>query len=139
MVNGSLLDYEFLMKQPMLRFTLRAPCNTRGQDRRGAGRSERQSSLPVGSHVLEVGAWQSRSVPFVTNRDSHCGAGVEIEVFALSLSRVRVVAASVRFVRPSFKVSPNATGLASGFQCLGIDRILYGFSSIYLFNYSGKF
>src|SRR5437879_11440741 len=97
MVNGSLLDHEFFMKQSMFRFTLRAPCNSVGRDRRTAGRSERRSNLPVRSHVLEIGAWQLRSLPYVAHRYSYREAGVETEVLALSLSRVRVVAGSVGF------------------------------------------
>ncbi len=143
MVNRLLLDHEFFMKsfmkQLVLRLALRASCAFARHDRGTAERSEKPANLAVGSHVLKVGAWQSRSLPYVTHRDGFGEAGVEIEVFALGLSGARVVAGLARFARPSFKVSPNATGLASGFQCLGIDRILYGFSSIYLFNYSGKF
>ena len=131
MVNGSLFDHEFFMKQPMLRFTLRAPCNSVGRDRRTAGRSERRSNLPVGSHVLEIGAWQSRSLPYVAHRDSYKEAGVEREMLALSLSRVRVGAGSVGFVRCNFKASSNAPDLFPGFQYMGIDKSCRGFYSIY--------
>jgi len=54
-------------------------------------------------------------------------ASVEIEVLALSLSTVRVVAGSVRFVRSNFNASPNAPDLFSGFQYMGIDESCLGF------------
>ena len=127
MINRLLLDHEFFMKQIALRFALGAPCAFARHDRGTAGPSEKQANLAVGSHVLEAGAWQSRSLPYLAYRDGFGEAGVEIEVFALGLSGASVVAGLVRFARPSFKVSPNATGLSSGFQCLGMDRILYGF------------
>src|SRR6266478_6082855 len=129
MVNGSLLDYEFLMKQPMLRFTLRAPCNSGGQYRRRAGRSERQSNLPVETHVLELRARQSRSLPYVIHGDSYREPGVESEVFELSLSRVRIASGSIKFLRGRFKVSPNAPDLSSGFQYMGIDEFCLAFYS----------
>ncbi len=96
MVNRMLLDHEFFMKKPMLRFILRASCNSGGQHRGSAMRPERQSNLPVGSQVLEAGAWQSRSLPYGANRGSYGEAAAEIEVFALSMSRVSGVAGSVR-------------------------------------------
>jgi len=121
-----LLDHEFFMEQPILRFMLQAPCNSGGHDRRPTRRSERRSNLPVRSHVPEIGAWQSRSLPCVAHRDSYREAGIEVEVLALSLSR-GVVAGSVRFVRCNFKASPNAPDLSSGFQYMGIDESCLGF------------
>ena len=91
-----LLDHEFFMKQPVFRFTLRAPCNSGGHDRKTTRRSERRSNLPVGSRVLEMGAWQSRSLPYIEHGASYKEAGVEIEVRASSLSRVRFDARSVK-------------------------------------------
>jgi len=139
MVNRMLLDYEFFKKKPMVRFTPWAPCNSGGNDRRTAARSERQSKLAVGSNVLKVGAWQSRSLPYVTHRDGHREAGVQVEVFALRLSRVTVVAGSVRFLRPSFKTSPNAPDLSSGFPYSGMDESCLGVNTIYLSNPSVKY
>src|SRR5260370_27745692 len=134
MVNGSLLDHEFCMKKPMVRFTPWAPCSSGGNDRRSAGRSERQSKLAVASHVLEVGAWQWRSLPYATHRDGHSEAGVEVEVFALRLSRVSVVAGSGRFLRPSFNTSPNSPGFSSRFAYLALDESRFGFCPFSLFH-----
>src|SRR6266571_4256170 len=139
MVNRMLLDHEFFMKKPMLRFILRASCNSGGQHRGSAMRPERQSNLPVGSQVLEAGAWQSRSLPYGANRGSYGEAAAEIEVFALSMSRVSGVAGSVRFVRRSLKVSPNAPDLFSGLQCVGIDESCVACCSAYPFRHTLKF
>ena len=138
MVNGSLLDHEFFMKKPAPRFVPQAPSYSGGYGRRTAGRSEKQSKLAVGSNVLEVGAWQSRSLAYATHRDGYREAGVQVEVFALRLSKVSVVAGSVRFLRPSFKTSPNAPDLSSGFPYMGMDESCLGFYSIYLSNPSVK-
>ena len=139
MVNGSLLDHEFFMKKPAPRFVPQAPSYSGGYGRRTAGRSEKQSKLAVGSNVLEVGAWQSRSLAYATHRDGYREAGVQVEVFALRLSKVSVVAGSVRFLRPSFKTSPNAPDLSSGFPYMGMDESCLGFYSIYLSNPSVKY
>jgi hypothetical protein len=139
MINGLLLDHEFLLKRQMLRFTLRAPCDSRGQGRRNAGRSARQSNLPVESQVQEVGAQRSRSLPYVAQRNSYGEAGVETRVFALSCIRVRVGAGSSKFVRRSFQVSTNAPGLPLGFQCVGIDESCVACYSIYPFHHPLRF
>lgn len=72
-----------------------------------------------------------RSHSYVAHRDSYREADVGIEVLALSLGTVRVVAGSVRFVRSNFKASPNAPDLFSGFQYMGIDESCRGFYSVY--------